>query len=142
LRAACRDQETNDNYSKCKRQRKWRCSKIVCKLRASCPYALRWSLMRATCQAKVRDDTDDPPQRAKRLFEQDDPSGVNPEHAGKLRNILATLQAAPSVAHMDLPGFRLHQLKGERKAFWAVTVRANWRVIFRFDDGVEDVDYH
>ena len=53
----------------------------------------------------------------KRLFEQDDPSGVNPEHVGKLRNILATLHAAPTVAHMDLPGFRLHPLKGEMKGF-------------------------
>ncbi len=77
----------------------------------------------------------------KRLFEDDDPSGVNPEHVNKLRNILATLQAAPSVAHMDLPGFRLHPLKGDKANFWAVTVRANWRVIFRFDDGAEDVDY-
>ena len=70
----------------------------------------------------------------RRLFEQDDPSGVSPEHVGKLRNILA-------VAHMDLPGFRLHPLKGASKGFWAVTVRVNWRVIFRFDDGAEDVDY-
>jgi proteic killer suppression protein len=43
---------------------------------------------------------------------------------------------------MDLPGFRLHQLKGELKAYWAVTVRANWRVIFRFEHGhAYDVDY-
>ena len=77
----------------------------------------------------------------KRLFEQGDPSGVNSEHIGKLRNILATLQAAPTVAHMDMPGFRLHPLRGQRKGVWAVTVRANWRVIFRFDDGAEDVDY-
>jgi len=42
---------------------------------------------------------------------------------------------------MDLPGFRLHPLKGASKGFWAVTVRVNWRVIFRFDDGAEDVDY-
>jgi proteic killer suppression protein len=42
---------------------------------------------------------------------------------------------------MDLPGFRLHQLKGELKGFWAVTVRANWRVIFRFEGDAEDVDY-
>ena len=68
----------------------------------------------------------------KRLFEQDDPSGVDPEHVGKLGNILATLHAARSVAHMDLPGFRLHPLEGASKGFWAVTVRANWRVIFRF----------
>ena len=77
----------------------------------------------------------------KRLFENDDPSGVNREHTEKLRDILATLHAAHAVAHMDLPGFRLHSLKGRRKGFWAVTVRANWRVIFRFDDGATDVDY-
>ena len=46
----------------------------------------------------------------KRLFENDDPSGVNPEHAGKLKNILATLHAAPTVQHMSLPAFRLHPL--------------------------------
>ncbi len=77
----------------------------------------------------------------KRLFEEDDPSGLDPEHVVKLRDILATLHAAPTVAHMDLPGFRLHPLKGELRGLWAVTVRANWRVIFRFDDGAEDVDY-
>ena len=53
----------------------------------------------------------------RRLFEEGDPSGVNPEHVGKLRNILATLHAAPVVAHMDMPGFRLHPLKGEMKGF-------------------------
>jgi proteic killer suppression protein len=82
----------------------------------------------------------------KRLFEQDDPSGVNAEHVGKLQNILATLNAAPIVAHMDLPGFHLHPMKGQMKGFWSVTVRANWRVIFRFAEGqaedVDLVDYH
>jgi proteic killer suppression protein len=77
----------------------------------------------------------------KRLFEEDDPSGVTPEHAGKLRRIPGTLHAAPTVAHMDVPGFRLHPLRGQMKGYWAVTVRANWRVIFRFDDGAEEVDY-
>jgi proteic killer suppression protein len=77
----------------------------------------------------------------KRLFEDGDPRGVNPEHVERLRDILATLHAAPNVTHMDLPGFRLHPLKGQMKGFWAVTVRANWRVIFRFDRDAEDVDY-
>ena len=77
----------------------------------------------------------------RRLFEDDDPRGVNPEHVEKLRDILATLHAAPDVTHMDLPGFQLHPLKGRLKGFWAVTVRANWRVIFRFDRDAEDVDY-
>ena len=82
----------------------------------------------------------------KRLFQDDDRTGVNPEHVSKLRNILARLSAARVVADMDLPGFRLHALKGEMKGFWAVTVRANWRVVFRFEEGcaeeVDYVDYH
>jgi proteic killer suppression protein len=46
------------------------------------------------------------------------------------------------MSDMDMPGFRLHTLKGEFKGFWAVTVRANWRVIFRFvDPDAFDVDY-
>jgi proteic killer suppression protein len=100
----------------------------------------------ATCRVTVRDDPVDTPQGTKRLFREDDPSGVNPQHIGKLRNILARLSAARVVEDMDLPGFRLHALKGEMKGFWAVTVRANWRVVFRFEDGyaedVDNVDYH
>jgi toxin HigB-1 len=63
-----------------------------------------------------------------------------------LRDILARLDAAHAVTEIDVPGFRLHPLKGERKGFWAVTVRANWRVIFRFEGAdaldVDYVDYH
>lgn len=82
----------------------------------------------------------------KRLYEDDDPRGVMAEHVEKLRDILARLDAARIAEDMDLPGFRLHALKGELKGFWAVTVRANWRVIFRFADhdafDVDYVDYH
>jgi proteic killer suppression protein len=82
----------------------------------------------------------------KRLHEDDDPRGVMREHAEKLRDILARLDAAASPADMDLPGFRLHPLRGELRGFWAVTVRANWRVVFRFAGGgprdVDYVDYH
>ena len=64
------------------------------------------------------------------------------EHLPKLRNILARLDAATSAEDMNLPGFGLHALKGELKGFMAVTVRANWRVIFRFvDSNVLEVDY-
>ena len=78
----------------------------------------------------------------RRLYDDDDPRGVMREHTEKLSDILARLDAAAEVADMDLPGFRLHPLKGELKGFWAVTVRANWRVIFRFADGdAMDVDY-
>ncbi|HXM40106.1 MAG TPA: type II toxin-antitoxin system RelE/ParE family toxin [Bryobacteraceae bacterium] len=78
----------------------------------------------------------------KRLYEDGDPRGVMAEHADKLRDILARLDAARTVSDVDVPGLRLHPLKGELKGLWAVTVRANWRVIFRFaDSDVFDVDY-
>jgi toxin HigB-1 len=82
----------------------------------------------------------------RRLYEDDDERGVSKEHSLKLRDILARLDAAEVIADMDVPGFRLHPLKGELKGYWSVTVRANWRVIFRFADGdasdVDYVDYH
>ena len=68
------------------------------------------------------------------------------EHTEKLRDILARLDAAATVAGMDLAGFRLYALKGELQGYWAVTVRANWRVIFRFAGrdffDVDCLDYH
>jgi len=82
----------------------------------------------------------------KRLYLDDDPRGVISEHAEKLRDILARLDAAGATADMDLPGFRLHALKGKLRGFWAVAVRANWRVIFRFAEhdafDVDYLDYH
>ena len=82
----------------------------------------------------------------RRLYEENDARGVMTEHTVKLRDILARLDAAGASDDMDLPGFRLHLLKGDFKGFWAVTVRANWRVIFRFDEGdaldVDYIDYH
>ncbi len=81
----------------------------------------------------------------KRLFERDDARALPTEHVVKLRDILGRLDAAGSSDDMDLPGFRLHPLKGTLHGFWSV-VRANWRVIFRFEDGaawdVDYIDYH
>lgn len=82
----------------------------------------------------------------KRLFEDGEPKGVHAEYVEKVVNILAVLSRVTRAEDMDLPGFRLHRLKGDLKNFWSVTVRANWRVIFRFEDGhacdVDLVDYH
>ena len=82
----------------------------------------------------------------RRLFLDDDRRGVRADHADKLGRILARLHAARTVSDMDLPGYRLHPLKGQLNGFYAVTVQANWRVIFRFADGdaqdVDFVDYH
>jgi len=68
----------------------------------------------------------------RRLYENDDARLPNPEHLQKLRDILARLDAAAIIKDMELPGFALHPLKGDLIGFWAITVRANWRVIFRF----------
>lgn len=80
------------------------------------------------------------------LFEDDDARGVTADHVQKLQNILAVLNRARSPEEVDLPGFRLHRLKGARRGWWSVIVRANWRVIFRFENGhacdVDLTDYH
>jgi proteic killer suppression protein len=64
----------------------------------------------------------------------------------KIENILAVLNRAKRHEDVDLPGFRLHPLRGDMKGLWAVTVRANWRIVFRFDGAdvtdVDLVDYH
>lgn len=82
----------------------------------------------------------------KRLYESGDRSLIGADLIHKVENILATLDAASSPQALDLPGYRLHPLKGSRKGFWAGTVRANWRIIVRIEDGdafdVELVDYH
>jgi proteic killer suppression protein len=60
--------------------------------------------------------------------------------------ILAALDAAATITAMNRQSFRLHRLKGDLRGFWAVTVRANWRIVFRFEVGkafdVDLVDYH
>lgn len=82
----------------------------------------------------------------RRLYEEGDPRGITRQHTQRLRDILARLDAAAEVTDMNLPGFRLHRLRGKLEGFWAVSVRANWRVIFRFENGevldVDYVDYH
>jgi proteic killer suppression protein len=82
----------------------------------------------------------------KRLFEKDDSARLPPEDVDRISRILARLNEAVDVQNMDLPGFHLHPLKGNYKGFWSVTVRGNWRVIFRFEDGqaldVDYIDYH
>ena len=80
------------------------------------------------------------------VFERGDRKGVQPAYAGKIERILARLDEASKAGGMDLPGFRLHPLKGDLAGLWSVTVSGNWRVVFRFDDGhaenVDLVDYH
>ncbi|MYB33485.1 MAG: hypothetical protein F4Y20_13525 [Acidobacteria bacterium] len=67
---------------------------------------------------------------------------ISPQHVGRLRDILAALDRSRGPDGMNLPGFRLHALKGPLKGHYAVSVSGNWRVTFRFEDGAAvDVDY-
>ncbi len=82
----------------------------------------------------------------KRLFERDEKGQVGADMLNKVENILAVLDRASDPEKMNLPGFRLHPLKGEFRGFRAVTVRANWRIIWRFQGAdavdVDLIDYH
>ena len=82
----------------------------------------------------------------KRLYKQDDRSGIRPDLLDKVERILTALDSAVAPQALDIPGYRLHLLKGEWKGFWSVTVRANWRIVFRFEGtdvfDVELTDYH
>jgi toxin HigB-1 len=85
-------------------------------------------------------------KQLKRLYEKGDRSGIRPDLVEKVERILSVLDVATTPQALNLPGYRLHPLKGDLQGFWSVTVRANWRIIFRFDEGgafdVELTDYH
>ncbi|MDE0457469.1 MAG: type II toxin-antitoxin system RelE/ParE family toxin [Chromatiales bacterium] len=80
------------------------------------------------------------------LYEQGRSSRVAQGHAAKLLRILTALDRSTGPQGMDIPGFRLHPLKGRMEGHHAVSVSGNWRVTFRFEDGnavdVDYLDYH
>ncbi|MEN3289344.1 MAG: toxin HigB [Bradyrhizobium sp.] len=80
------------------------------------------------------------------LFESGERKFLNPQHVEKIENILGVLHAAGDIKGVNVPGYRLHALSGGLKGLWSVTVRANWRIVFRFEGGkafdVDLVDYH
>lgn len=82
----------------------------------------------------------------KRLYKDDDATKVPAEHVDRIRLIVAALDAAKRTQDLNVHTFHLHPLKGNLKGFWAITVRANWRIIFRFENGkaidIDLVDYH
>jgi proteic killer suppression protein len=81
-----------------------------------------------------------------KFFEAGSKAGIQPQHAERLRLILGRLSAAIAPQDMALPGLRLHELVGDRKGTWAVSVSGNWRITFRFvgkdADAVDYEDYH
>ena len=81
-----------------------------------------------------------------KFFETGSKAGVQTQHAERLRLILGRLSAATSPRDMALPGLNLHQLGGDRKGTWAVSVSGNWRMTFKFvgkdAHAVDYEDYH
>ena len=82
----------------------------------------------------------------KRLYLKGDKGQVMPDLLNRIEDILARLDVAEEAEEMDLPGYKLHPLKGDLRGFWSVTVSRNWRIIFRFEEGnacdVDLTDYH
>jgi len=84
--------------------------------------------------------------KLKKAFLKDDFSGILPEHIEKCRLILSAINMATDIADLNRPSFNLHPLKGDKKGVWAITVRANWRITFKFENGnayiLDYEDYH
>lgn len=82
----------------------------------------------------------------RKFFETGNTSGIQARNASRLRLQLAALDAAAHIDDMDIPGFRLHPLKGELRGRWSISVNASWRVTFEFRDGnayvLDYEDYH
>jgi toxin HigB-1 len=82
----------------------------------------------------------------KRLFVDGDSSKLRADQVTRIEDALAHLDMATKPNDLDLPGYRLHQLRGESKGVWSVTISGNWRITFQFADGnafdVDLVDYH
>ena len=77
-----------------------------------------------------------------RFFETGNLKGIQPNHHKRLRLLLAALNTAFGPEDMELPGFSLHELKGDRKGTWSISVSGNWRLTFKFVGiDVELVDY-
>ena len=81
-----------------------------------------------------------------RLFTKGVTSGVQADYAPRMVLILDALDVAEQVRELDLPGFRLHRLKGDKRNLWSVRVSANWRITFEFENGDAHIldleDYH
>ena len=82
----------------------------------------------------------------KKFFETGSKAGIQAKHERRLRMQLAAIDTASIIEDIDLPGFKLHPLKGNRDSVWSITVNGNWRVTFEFKDGNAYIlnyeDYH
>lgn len=82
----------------------------------------------------------------RKYFESGSLAGIQPAHANRLKMQLAALDTAHVIEDLDIPGFRLHPLKGSERGRWSIWVNGNWRVTFEFENGnafvLDYEDYH
>ena len=82
----------------------------------------------------------------KLFFESGNTSGIQTTHSKKIRLQLTALDTSTGIEDMNLPGYNLHELKGNKKGIWSITVNGNWRITFQFEQGdayiVNYEDYH
>ena len=82
----------------------------------------------------------------RRFWERGERRRVPPEHADRIRRILTILDDPAQIRRLGRARYRLHRLTGNLAGYWAVTVSANWRIIFRFEGedvcDVDLIDYH
>ncbi|KPH93765.1 type II toxin-antitoxin system RelE/ParE family toxin [Pseudoalteromonas sp. SR44-5] len=82
----------------------------------------------------------------KKYFQTGSVAGIQAKHQRKLRMQLAAIDTAQEIDDINLPGFKLHPLKGDRDGIWSITVNGNWRITFEFIDGNAYIlnyeDYH
>lgn len=80
------------------------------------------------------------------FFDKESTAGINSAHKAKLKMRLVALDTATSIEDINLPGFRLHSLKGNKEGLWAIDVNKNWRITFEFREGdayiLDYEDYH
>lgn len=81
-----------------------------------------------------------------RFYREGSAKGIQAQHKNKLRMQLAALDTAQAIEDMNIPGYRLHPLKGTRKGIWSISVSGNWRLTFQFENGNIHIlnyeDYH
>lgn len=83
-----------------------------------------------------------------KFFQTGSLQGIQAMHAQRLRLILSRLNNITQIDDINLPSFRLHRLKGNMNNLWSITVQANWRITFEYDENTKDVyivdyqDYH
>ncbi|MDU6410655.1 MAG: type II toxin-antitoxin system RelE/ParE family toxin [Yersiniaceae bacterium] len=82
----------------------------------------------------------------KNFFLKNDSCGIEQKLVNRIKTRLTVIDAADCIDAIDMPGYDLHALKGDRKDSWSISVSGNWRITFKFIDGDAEIlnleDYH